>query len=179
MEEICGHVNKDELTANTRIARRHEPGGEKPGPRRVNPGGTLRLRNPIPRRRKKKISRRPSYVYHELEHRLIEDKDDHQPPRTTTASGTLPWMSRLKKVSPWGIHAKGTFLGSVPGSHGSTVATLSGLQLATLSSVPVSTLMPSGSGATVGPARVGLSALSNHWIPKVFGKVWGYLRSDS
>ena len=49
---------------------------------------------------------------------------------------------QVKKVSPWGIPAKGPFLGSVPGSHGSTVATLSGLQLATLSSVPVSTLMP-------------------------------------
>ena len=61
---------------------------EKPGPRR---------RNPIPRRRNKKIPRRPSYVYHKLEHRLIEDKDDHQPSRTTTASGTLPWMSRLKR----------------------------------------------------------------------------------
>ena len=72
---------------------------------------------------------------------------------------------QVKKVSPWGIPAKGPFLGSVPGSHGSTVATLSGLQLATLSSVPVSTLMPSGSGATVGPARVGPRPSSLGWSP--------------
>ena len=65
------------------------------------------------------------------------------------------------------------------GSHGSTVATLSGLQLATLSSVPVSTLVPSGNGATVGPARVVPSAPSNHWIPPVFGKVCGDLKSDN
>ena len=86
---------------------------------------------------------------------------------------------QVKKVSPWGIPAKGPFLGSVPGSHGSTVATLSGLQLATLSSVPVSTLMPSGSGATVGQARVGPSALQFGMEPTpVFGEVWGDLKSD-
>ena len=36
-----------------------------------------------------------------------------------------------------------------------------------------------GTGATVGPARGGPSAPSNHWIPPVFGKVWGDLKSDS
>ena len=32
MEEICGHVNKDEVTANTWIARRHEPGVKNQDP---------------------------------------------------------------------------------------------------------------------------------------------------
>ena len=32
MEEICGHVNKDELTANAPIARRHEPGEKNQDP---------------------------------------------------------------------------------------------------------------------------------------------------
>ena len=87
---------------------------------------------------------------------------------------------QVKKVSPWGIPAKGPFLGSVPQSHGSTVATLSGLQLATLSSVPVSTLMPSGSGATVGHARVDPSALQFGMEPTpVFGEVWRDLKSDN
>ena len=79
-----------------------------------------------------------------------------------------------------GIPAKGPFLGSVPGSHGSTASTMSGLQLATLSCVPVSTLMQSGSGATVGPARVGPSALQFGMEPTpVFGEVWRDLKSDS
>ena len=43
----------------------------------------------------------------------------------------------------------------------------------------MSTLMPSGSGATVGPARVGPSTPSNDWIPPVFGEVWGDLKSDT
>ena len=87
---------------------------------------------------------------------------------------------QVKKVSPWGIPAKGPFLGSVPGSHGSTVATLSGLHFATLSSVPVSTHMPTGNGATVGQARVGPSALQFGMEPTpVFGEVWRDLKSDT
>ena len=47
MEEICGHVKKDELTANARRARRHEknqdPGvstqAEHPGGATQYPGG--------------------------------------------------------------------------------------------------------------------------------------------
>ena len=58
---------------------------------------------------------RPSYVCHKLEHRLNEDKDDHQPPRTTTASGTLPWMSRLKRYRRGGYLQKGRSLGRCPG----------------------------------------------------------------
>ena len=136
MEEICGHVNKDELTANTRIARRHEPGvknqdpggstlAEHSGCATQYPGGERkniaqavvrvpRTRTPTHRRQ----GRPPTIAYH---HSL----------------GHVTVDVQVKQVSPWGIPAKGPFLGSVPRSHGSTVATLSGLQLATLSSARV------------------------------------------
>ena len=56
MEEICGHVNKDELTANTRIARRHEPGvkNQDPGGSTQADPGTPRRRNPNTQAEKEK-----------------------------------------------------------------------------------------------------------------------------
>ena len=47
MEEICGHVNKDELTANTRIARRNEPGvkNQDPGGATQYTGGEIKKIN--------------------------------------------------------------------------------------------------------------------------------------
>ena len=80
-ENLRARKTKTKLTANTRIARRHEPGVKKPGG--SNPGGTLRLRKPIPGGERKKISRRPSYVYHELEtptHRRQGRPTNHRVP---------------------------------------------------------------------------------------------------
>ena len=100
MEAICGHVNKDELTANTRIARRHEPGVKN-----QDPGGSTQAEHsgcatqyPGGERKKYRAGRRTC---------TANSNTDSSKTRTTTNSfGHVTVDVQVKEVSPWGIPAK-------------------------------------------------------------------------
>ena len=97
--------------------------------------------------------------HHGLQHVTEQDKVKKILPKGDTCKRAVPWV--------------GARVAWINGSNAVRTPVSDPLERARVHAYAA------GTGATVGPARVGLSALSNHWISPVFGKVWGYLKIDS